>query len=210
MIVDAETLASVRFDPVVPYLDWNPKAVSFLEGPAGREPYRLIAALAAALKDPERPMVDIGTYMGASALAMALDIDQPVVTYDVCDWIGANPEQTIGRKTVSDRTNVSYRLMDCRTSSELKDVLAPAPLISLDIDPHNGIEEKAIVADLEHVGFKGILVLDDIHLNDGMEAFWESLSIRHKKQLRDVTSLGHWSGTGLVLFGQPDVVDVRA
>jgi hypothetical protein len=39
-------------------------------------------------------------------------------------------------------------------------------------------------------------MLDDIHLNDDMKLFWNNIT----EEKYDLTSIGHWSGTGLVVF----------
>ena len=39
-------------------------------------------------------------------------------------------------------------------------------------------------------------MLDDIKLNDEMRDFWSNI----KEEKWDITSKGHWSGTGLVNF----------
>ena len=202
--IDAAVLAAVDFADVAPHIEWNDSAKRFLVAEAGREPYRLIACLAAVLKDSDRAMVDIGTYMGTSALALALDAHQPVVTYDVFDWVASKAPPVA--QTVKTRANVTAKVMDCRTSSELNNVLKTAPLIVLDIDPHDGIEERAIMADLEHVGYSGVVVTDDIHLNQSMETFWAGVAGNHKV---DATALGHWSGTGLVYYDGATADSIR-
>ena len=42
----------------------------------------------------------------------------------------------------------------------------------------------------------GKLLLDDINLNQEMKNFWNGIS--HEKY--DLTDIGHWSGTGLVIL----------
>jgi len=43
----------------------------------------------------------------------------------------------------------------------------------------------------------GVLLLDDIHLNEPMQKFWDSLT----QEKHDLTEFGHFTGTGMVLFG---------
>ena len=62
---------------------------------------------------------------------------------------------------------------------------------------------------LKSNNYKGIIVYDDICLKKGMSAngyeytttnmidFWDKIPDKHKINL---TSVGHWSGTGLVYF----------
>ena len=44
--------------------------------------------------------------------------------------------------------------------------------------------------------YKGIMVLDDIHAFPEMKILWNKLLFNKV----DITSYGHWSGTGLVDF----------
>ena len=60
-----------------------------------------------------------------------------------------------------------------------------------------GNRKKRIYDYLDRKGYQGILILDDIHLNPSMERFWS----RIEKPKRDITDLGHVTGTGLVFFG---------
>jgi hypothetical protein len=53
------------------------------------------------------------------------------------------------------------------------------------------------------MGFKGILLLDDIHLNPEMEKWWKELQDSAGKLgfvAYDVSNVGHFSGTGLLDF----------
>ena len=55
-----------------------------------------------------------------------------------------------------------------------------------------------MISKLIEMDFKGILLLDDIHLNPEMQSFWDWIPVGRKV---DLTRLGHHSGTGAVLFG---------
>jgi hypothetical protein len=39
-------------------------------------------------------------------------------------------------------------------------------------------------------------MLDDIHLNEAMINYWNSFT----EEKYDLTNIGHWSGTGMVIF----------
>ena len=67
--------------------------------------------------------------------------------------------------------------------------------IFLDVD-HDGLYEDKFYSFLNSIEWKGILVLDDIHLNEPMKNFWNGIS----QEKYDLTQIGHWSGTGLVVF----------
>ena len=53
-----------------------------------------------------------------------------------------------------------------------------------------------MIAQLERLGFTGILLVDDINLNDQMRRVWADIS----RPKLDITSIGHHTGTGAVLF----------
>jgi hypothetical protein len=165
---------------------------SFFDQPAGKEHYRLLAYLSTLPYVAESGhIVDIGTYFGLSALACSYNIDNRVTTYDIYDWYEdkVNP--------VTARPNVAVRIKDC--VNDMAEI-SRCKLVVLDIDPHNGKEETRIMASLAKHNFRGILVLDDIHLNAQMQAFWDAIAMPKI----DVTSVGHWSGTGLVVY-DPDL-----
>lgn len=185
--LDLETLNGIDLSSLEQYAEWSPSK-QYLNLSAGKEHYKLIAYLANELQSEEFPLYDIGTYTGLSALALSFNQNQKVVTYDVCDWIPDESDNTLKK-----RENIVFKLMNC--CNEIEELCA-SDLIILDIDPHDGVEERVIIDKLIENGFKGILILDDIHLNKDMEDFWKS--IEQKKY--DVTTYGHWSGTGLVIF----------
>jgi hypothetical protein len=45
-------------------------------------------------------------------------------------------------------------------------------------------------------GYKGVVLADDIRLNDKMRAFWQWVPLKKF----DVTHYGHHSGTGVIVF----------
>ena len=140
---------------------------------AGYEHYRLLNHLCAG-----KPLVyDIGTYKGSSAIAMSSA--KKVVSYNVED-------QRESKKP----KNVTFKIGDCLTDSDL----IKADVIMLDTY-HDGEFEKEFYEFIKS-DFKGVLVLDDIHLNKPMEAFWRSIT----EPKEDLTKIGHYSGTGVVYF----------
>ena len=52
---------------------------------------------------------------------------------------------------------------------------------------------------LQAVGFQGVLICDDIHLNQGMRDFWAVVRASGIPYY-DVSFIGHATGTGLVDF----------
>ena len=126
-------------------------------------------------------LYDIGTYQGFSAVALSSNKNNLIISYDIGYYV-----------TIDRPNNVEFRVGNFYHD---KDMLS-SPLIMFDIDPHDGIQERAFVDNLINVGYKGTVVFDDIHLNDGMKKFWNSIT----QEKHDYTQYGHWSGTGIVLF----------
>ena len=69
--------------------------------------------------------------------------------------------------------------------------------------PDTKLFEREYFDRLVKMGFKGILLLDDIHLNPEMEKWWKELQDSAGRLgyiAYDVTNVGHFSGTGLLDF----------
>ena len=126
-------------------------------------------------------LYDIGTYKGLSAVALSSNQSNLIVSYDIGYYV-----------TVKQPINVEFRIGNFYHDKEM----LSSPLIMFDIDPHDGLQEKKFVENLTSVGYKGTVIFDDIHLNDGMKDFWNSIT----QEKHDYTQYGHWSGTGIVLF----------
>ena len=159
------------------------------------EHYRLLHAAARVLKP--RTVIEFGTYTGLSSLAMlqAMDRDARLVTIDVIPW-----------DTVPDTVLTSGDFADGRLRQLIGDLtepgfvaphvnlLAAADMIFID-GPKDGKFEPELFQIFEQVGLKEhcLLIYDDIRLWN-MLKFWKSIP----RPKMDFTSLGHWTGTGLV------------
>lgn len=178
IFLSKEALDAIDLAPHAPLLDDFGRQYFFLE--AGQEHYRLLAHLSTLF--PWRTVVDIGSNRGGSAVALAHDPRTRVISYDIVD-----------NKTVTiEKSNVEFRLKNVLEDVE---VLMAAPLILLDTF-HDGTFEREFYRALLDHAYRGVLVLDDIHLNPEMRSFWRDIPLPKV----DVTPVGHWSGTGLVYF----------
>jgi len=159
------------------------------------EHYKLLAALVALLRP--KTVVEIGTATGLSALAMktALPEDGRIVTFDLIRW-QEHPGAVLEESDFADG-----RLEQC--SDDLStpagwrahaDLLEHAEFIFLDAQ-HNGEQERNFLRGFEEVGLASapIVMFDDIRLWRMLE-FWQQI----ERPKLDITSFGHWSGTGLV------------
>jgi predicted O-methyltransferase YrrM len=153
--------------------------------------YRLLAALVEARG--VSAAIEVGTFTGMGTLALAAG-GARVQTYDLIPWeqfsdtllrvddLDGSIEQRIGD------------LADARYFDSQVDELRSADLIFID-GPKDGIFEPAFVSRLLSVLRAGqVLVFDDIR-KLGMLQLWRDLPLAKL----DVTSLGHWSGTGLAI-----------
>jgi hypothetical protein len=152
---------------------------SYFKGESGREHYRLLMYVSSLYTD--KILFDIGTNKCMSALALSYNQFNKIKTFDIVQLLPENPK----------RQNIEYIHGDSTQDNDIN----MTPFIFLDVD-HDGIYENILYGFLESIKWKGLLMLDDIHLNSEMKQFWNS--IEYKKY--DITNIGHWSGTGLVHF----------
>jgi hypothetical protein len=147
-----------------------------------REHYRLIAHLSSRFRNSH--VFDIGTNKGYSALALSYEPTNTVISYDIvaCREI-RHPE---------DLASIEFRIGDVLADPRL----LSSPFIVLDTD-HDGVFERRLCRHLKMNGYRGVMLLDDIHLNCAMIRLWEEIA----EPKTDVTDLGHYSGSGLVEFG---------
>jgi hypothetical protein len=164
-----------------------PERVAYLHDPPGREPYKLLAFLSTLAR--EGPTVDIGTLHGSSALALSYGSSH-VVSYDVAR-LHRFPDHWRSVEFVLGNVLIPGPARD-----RFVELAARSRLVSLDVDPHDGEQERVFVALLGESRFRGCLVLDDIHLNPPMRRFWDAIELPKI----DLTACGHTTGTGCVLF----------
>lgn len=139
-------------------------------------------------------VLDVGTYHGASALAMARHA-RTVVTYDIValDDIGnAYKGLTIDHKNVQ---QVLGDLAEDAFYESQVELIRTADLVLVD-GPKDGVFEYQVVPRLVQDMKQGsILILDDIRFAN-MVKLWKSLD----KPRLDVGCFAHSSGTGVVFI----------
>lgn len=192
LTIKKEDLENIDMNTFADPVKWAP-AAEYFDKKAGEEFYRLIAYIASQHPAGSK-FVDIGTYYGLSATALASNPDCSVVTYDVYDHITEDDDVS----TVKTIPNVEFRLKDC--IDDMQEICS-AKVVIIDVDPHDGTQEIEMMEKLREHNFSGLVILDDINLNANMKKFWSA--IPEKKY--EATQYGHWSGTGLVCFGDTDV-----
>jgi predicted O-methyltransferase YrrM len=176
----------------------NDEAKEFV-GQPGDQHYRLLAYLSTLFNGVD--IIDIGTHVGSSALALSYNPTNTVHTFDI------EARMTAERKARKwGGRNIQFHmenLWDEAVRVAWRDRVLACPLILMDIDPHEGPMEMEFYRWLKEIGYKGLLVCDDIWYFKGMrDRFWYHIPAAEKV---DVTALGHWSGTGIVHFGAQEV-----
>ena len=152
--------------------------------PFYKEPYYKFLHLYAKKMKP-KVMVELGTYYGTAALALALG-------------------NTVGHVHTADIRMDIFRLYEGwydnitrldGDSIEVSDQL-PKEFDLLYIDTEHTYERVAAEYNhyLHRVKKGGVIFLDDIHFNDDMETFWEKIK-EEKVELNEL----HWPGWGAVL-----------
>ncbi len=146
---------------------------------AGEEHYRFLYHISNWFNN--ETIFEMGTGQGGSALCLAQNSTNTIITYDVEN-----------RFCIAKPDNVECSFTDYLTDPRL----LTASLIFFDIGEHDGVLEKQLYDFLVVNNYKGMTVWDDIHLTDGCKEFWNSVT----KTKRDITTLGHASGTGVIIF----------
>jgi predicted O-methyltransferase YrrM len=161
------------------------------------EHYRLLAALVEVL-EPSL-VIEIGTATGASCLTMKNFIPQNgrIVTYDIVPW---DQYPGSGLKTTNFDSQLEQRVIDLTDINQADSqysLLKEADLIFVDA-AKDGKMENIFCEMFDNIRFtqKPIIVFDDIKFMSMLEV-WRK--IKHPKL--DITSFGHWSGTGMVEWG---------
>lgn len=159
------------------------------------EHYRLLAAFVKVLQP--KLIVEIGTATGLSALAMKefLPKGGKIATFDLMPW-HEHPKTVLQEKDFADGMLVQFtdNLAEKETASRHQKLLEHAELIFIDAT-HDGNLEKILLSHIESVArtLPLYVLFDDIRV-------WTMLKMWREIKLPklDLTSFGHWSGTGIV------------
>jgi predicted O-methyltransferase YrrM len=159
------------------------------------EHYRLLIGLVKALEP--NLVVEIGTSTGLSTLCLkkSLPQDGSLITFDIVDW-KSYPKTLLRNQDFEDQKLVQYvaDLSDDSTIEKYYELIREATLIFIDAT-HDGDLEAKILKNLKTIPFKKpvFILFDDIRVWT-MLKMWREISLPKI----DLTSFGHWSGTGLV------------
>lgn len=174
--IDREAIAKIDLTELSKFIT-DKEARDFFLAEKG-EHYKLLAWLSMQYKKPL--ISDIGTYKGCSALALSYNKRGLIFSYDILNL----------RKLTKNPSNVRFYIEDCRN-----DFTLASDLIFLDTT-HDGTHENMVINWLMYEGWKGVLVLDDIHHFPEQNKLWNEITLPKE----DITEFCHWSGTGIIYF----------
>lgn len=159
------------------------------------EHYRLLAAMVETLK--ASTLIEIGTFtgMGTLALLQALPSDGRLVTFDLLPWNSF--EQTwLAEKDFADGrvSQVLANIAEPGGIAPYRELFETADFIFVD-GPKDGVTESRMLDALATLNLKrnAIVFFDDIRVMN-MVDIWRRIA----RPKFDITSLGHWSGSGLI------------
>lgn len=162
--------------------------------PVGQD-YHLMYAYISTLFDGIK-IADLGTRTGNSALAWSYNPKNKVDSYDI------NEEYYYIVKKEIKKKNVNFFLENIIQSTKMLDY----HIICIDIDPHEGIEEKMAIDFLIANDWKGIVFMDDIGANfNRLMAYWNSITLPKW----DITKYGHRFGNGIIDLTNTLTVEMR-
>lgn len=189
--ISKEGVRNTRIEHLAEYVSYSGEDFLF-SLPAGETEYRLYSYISSLFNGVT--ILDIGTRNGNSAVALSSNEKNNVITYDIIETSSYqklkkhNIELIVGDFTQSgiDFSNI--------------------PVIMIDVDPHDGSQEKVMFEYLESIGWEGLVILDDTRRDmwPRIAEFIDSIQYI----VHDVTDIGHFSGTAIVEFGSKYKVEV--
>jgi predicted O-methyltransferase YrrM len=160
------------------------------------EHYKLLAGFIQVLKPAV--VIEIGTATGLSALAMLPFFNGNLITFDIKDW-KSYPNTALKETDFERMEQVVGDLSDPLFFEKHRSTIQEAGFIFIDAT-HDGELEKKLLDLLSTVSFLNppIILFDDIRVWT-MLKMWREITFPKM----DLTSFGHWSGTGIVYYAQP-------
>lgn len=176
--VDTTLLKNISNNPE----DWHTAGVS---------EYPLYAYLSTYFNNTT--ILDIGTRSGGSALALSHNPTNNVLSYDLIEQ---------GASAIT-KSNIQWNIGDFMLDSGID--YNKVSIIVIDVDPHDGQQERIMMDFLRAKKWKGLLIHDDIgSLWPDIVQMWNEIP----EEKYDITHVGHFSGTGLINFGNKHVITV--
>jgi hypothetical protein len=159
--------------------------------PSGQSEYRLYAYLSTFFN--KSTILDIGTRTGGSALALSYNPTNQVISYDLVEQ---------GASSIK-KDNITWNIKNFMEDETLD--WDNIPIVMIDVDPHDGAQERVMMDWLREKEWKGILIHDDIGPGwPDIRLMWDEIP----EEKFDVTEIAHMSGTGIVNFGNAHEITI--
>ena len=159
------------------------------------EHYKLLSGIVQALQP--QLVIEIGTATGYSALAMKkfLSPQAKIVSYDIVSWKDF-PKCILRENDFADN-KLEQKIADLSSPAIFQEqaaLLRQADFIFIDA-AKDGIQEQRFIDNFSTLKFekRPIFMFDDIRVMN-MISIWNNIN----KPKIDLTSFGHWAGTGLI------------
>jgi hypothetical protein len=149
---------------------------------SSKEHYRLLSHISET--NNKTYFLDVGTFKGLSALALAKNKSNFVYSFNL------TPQLDLEKLP----KNVEFIIGNI-IDGNYKKMILKCKYILLDTQ-HTGEFEIEFYNYLKDIKYNGYLILDDIKLNKEMIDFWNLIDLPKK----DISFLGHSTGTGVVFF----------
>jgi predicted nicotinamide N-methyase len=178
-------LDSINIDKYQYLANINNEYYNYMKSKSGIEHYRLLTFISSIFDN--EILLDVGTNRGFSAIALADNKTNSVISYDIEEY------STIEKiKLLPAFNNISFKLGNFLNMENLHEI----KFIMLDT-AHDGFFEEQVVNHLKSIKWKGLLLMDDInHTFIKLNQVWQSIDL----EKHDLTKTGHYSGTGMVVF----------
>jgi hypothetical protein len=138
-------------------------------------------------------ILDIGTRTGGSALALSYNPNNQIISYDLVEQ---------GASSIK-KDNITWKIQNFMEDDSID--WSKVSIIMIDVDPHDGSQERVMMDWLREKDWKGILIHDDIGpLWPDIQLMWDEIP----EQKFDVTDIAHMSGTGIVNFGNAHKITI--
>jgi predicted O-methyltransferase YrrM len=197
MIIEKDNVSSVDLSELLKELPHDQDEFTQMGG----NPYSFYAYVSSLINN--KTILDVGTRRGLSALAFSYNKFNKVISYDLQEQGASNIK----------KENIEFKIMDFRNDESLD--YNNIDIIMIDVDPHDGIQEREMLKFLKDKDWHGILILDDILNNwpvivpganpQEMNNWWNSI----EEDKYDVSDVAHFSGTGIVNLGNKYKVTIR-
>lgn len=192
-----EEVSNISFEKLMPHLPHKQDEFKQMQG----EPYSLYAYISTLINN--KIILDVGTRMGLSALAFSYNENNKIISYDLKEQGASNIQ----------KENIQFKIMDFRNDDSLD--YDNVEVIMIDVDPHDGIQEREMYDFLKNKNWSGLLILDDILDSwsvvisganpQEMHRWWNEIA----EEKYDLSNVGHYSGTGLVNFGNRFKIEIK-